>query len=339
MARKRKPARLFQRKDDGAWLILDGGKQIRTGYGDGFREQAEEVLSEYISEKNRKQTATVELDRVKIGELLVLYGEEKAKTVKDTERLKYSLKALAPYWGDKLASEVSVDTCLEYVQIRGVASSTARRELSTLNAALKYCAARQRIPYAPIVTLPEKGEAKDRWLTEAEVDLLLSHSAPHIQRFIKIALFTGRRKRAITDLMWLPSTSNGWVDLENEVIHFLGRAKEETKKRKGIVRMPKALVEEMKSWEQDSNYVISFKGEHLDRIDKGFRSAVARAGLECVTPHTLKHTAVTWAFMNGMTLEQATEYFATSRDTLENTYRSYSPDAQKDAAKIMNWRL
>ncbi|MDR9429024.1 MAG: hypothetical protein RI553_13075 [Salibaculum sp.] len=71
-------------------------------------------------------------------------------------------------------------------------------------------------------------------------------------------------------------------------------------------------------------------------MDKAFRRAVERAGLEDVTPHTLKHTAVTWAFMKGMSLEMAVDFFATSRETLENVYRSYHPDAQREAVEIMD---
>jgi len=82
--------------------------------------------------------------------------------------------------------------------------------------------------------------------------------------------------------------------------------------------------------------VISFEGQPVADIKTAFKHAVWRAGLEDVTPHTLKHTAVTWAFIEGMSLEMATDYFATSRETLEDVYRSYSPDAQKDAAAIMD---
>ena len=84
---------------------------------------------------------------------------------------------------------------------------------------------------------------------------------------------------------------------------------------------------------------MSFEGRPIIRIDKAFRAAVKRADLKDVTPHTRKHTAVTWAFMRGMTLEDATAYFATSRETLENVYRSYSPDALKKAAGIMDWKI
>jgi len=68
--------------------------------------------------------------------------------------------------------------------------------------------------------------------------------------------------------------------------------------------------------------MISFKGQPIKWIDQAFRRAAKNAGFDDVTPHTLKHTAVTWAFMKGRTLEMATDFFATSRETLEEVYRS-----------------
>ena len=111
------------------------------------------------------------------------------------------------------------------------------------------------------------------------------------------------------------------------------------KKKKGIVRIPSKLLAEMRTWEQDGPNVILYEGRPVANIKTAFNQAVLRAGLEDVTPHTLKHTAVTWAFIEGMSLEMATDYLATSRETLEDVYRSYSPDAQKDAAAIMGRTL
>lgn len=259
--------------------------------------------------------------------------------MRDKERLIYSIKALAPYWGRRKVSEIDLEACRGYSKWRSKSAWTVRREMNTLNAAVKYALATRKITFAPIVTLPVKGVAKDRWLTEEEVQLLLLASAQHVQRFIKIAIYTGRRKTAITRLKWTPSLDSGWVNLETGVIHFLGKAEAETRKRKGVVKIPNTLHEEMKTWEQDGSHVISFNGAPVSRIDKAFRAAVKRAGLADVTPHTLKHTALTWAFMRGMTLEDATAYFATSRETLESVYRSYSPDALRTAASIMDWKL
>lgn len=339
MPRKRKPARLYQRKDDGAWIIIDGGKHIRTGFGDGFHEQAEEALSRYIREKTSKEIVTVDPSQFTVGEALVRYGEAKTGIVKDPDRLVYTIKALAPYWANKMVSEVDEETCKGYVKWRRKSAWTMRREMNTLNAALKYTALKRRITYAPEVVLPPKGVAKDRWLTQIEADALMEHSAPHVRRFTRIALATGRRKGAILGLKWIPSLHNGWVDLERGVIHFLGKAEEESKKKKGIVRIPSKLLAEMRTWEQDGPSVISYGGQTVKNIKTAFNHAVRRAGLEDVTPHTLKHTAVTWAFIEGMSLEMATDYFATSRETLEDVYRSYSPDAQKDAAAIMDRTL
>ncbi len=137
----------------------------------------------------------------------------------------------------------------------------------------------------------------------------------------------------------LPSLHNGWVDLERGVIHFLGKPEEETKKKKGVVRVPGKLLAEMRTWEQDGPNVISYEVRPVVNIKTAFNQAVRRAGLEDVTPHTLKHTAVTWAFIEGMSLEMATDYFATSRETLEDVSRSYSPEAQRDAAAIMDRAL
>jgi hypothetical protein len=43
--------------------------------------------------------------------------------------------------------------------------------------------------------------------------------------------------------------------------------------------------------------------------------------------------------MKGMTLEMATDYFATSRDTLEDVYRAHSPESHREAAEIMDRSL
>ena len=111
MPRKRKPARLFQRKDDGAWVILDRGQQIRTGFGDGFHKAAEEVLSDYIARKKRQADHVCEPGEITVGKVLVHYGEAKMKTVRYKDRLLYTIQALSPYWGDLKVSEIDIDRC------------------------------------------------------------------------------------------------------------------------------------------------------------------------------------------------------------------------------------
>ncbi|WP_036049756.1 hypothetical protein [Sedimentitalea nanhaiensis] len=49
------------------------------------------------------------------------------------------------------------------------------------------------------------------------------------------------------------------------------------------------------------------------------------------TPHTLKHTAITWAIQGGASIEDVPGFFATSTATLQRVYRHLSPDFQQGA--------
>ena len=73
-------------------------------------------------------------------------------------------------------------------------------------------------------------------------------------------------------------------------------------------------------------------------MHKAWRAACQRAGVEDATPHTLKHTAVTWFFQRGGSREDATDYFDTTAQTLERVYRQHSPDHQSRAVEIMGRR-
>lgn len=96
----------------------------------------------------------------------------------------------------------------------------------------------------------------------------------------------------------------------------------------------------MRRWAaRGGSHVVMEEGRAVASIRTAFRGAVARAGLEGVTPHTLKHTAVTWAFQRGMTREDAADYFDTTVATLEAVYRAHSPHHQSRAREIVGRRF
>ncbi|MEL7527528.1 MAG: site-specific integrase [Pseudomonadota bacterium] len=244
---------------------------------------------------------------------------------------------MAPFWGDLTPDDVSIAKTLEYEKLRQRNPWTVRRELGVLQAALNHAVVALRLTNPPKIKLPEKPAPLDRWLTKDEVNRLLRHAPPHLQRFIKISLCTGRRKKAVLDLRWSRSTDKGWIDLDRKIIEFKGTNQTESSKRRGSIAMPDPLLELAVEWEQDGNpSVIHFDGKPLKDIKSSFRKACSEAGLSDVTPHTLKYTAVTWAFQGGMSVEDAYDYFATSIDTLLDVYRKHSPEHQARAARIMS---
>ena len=336
MPRHRKPARLWQRAD-GAWIIIDGGKQHRTGYGgESGRRSAENALHDYLANREPERAGPAQPSEITVGEVLRLYAREIGPTIAGVETLAYAVKALAPFWGGLTCDAVKGSTCRAFSAQAGTAPSTTRRRLGVLQAALNYAHREGRLVYAPKVTLPEPGRARERWLTRAEAARLLRASAQHLQRFILISLATGTRASAVLALRWGPSLDSGWVCLEAGVIHRRGARERETKKRRGSVAITRGLHAHMRRWARaGGSHVVMWKGQPLAEIDTAFAAAARRAGLKDVTPHDLKRTAVTWAFQRGMTMEDAVDWFSTSRATLETVYKVHSPFYQARAKAIM----
>lgn len=363
MPRPRKPARLWQRPSTDEWIILDydlPGGQRRTGLsGASGQAAAEQKLAAYLAGKAPSRDEPGLLSEVTIGEVLALYAEHKADA-RGAETLSYSIHALAEFWGGKTCDKIRGATCRAYVKHMGVerereivdargrryrrrsrnSPQSCRRYLGILQAALNFAQREGLIVSAPLVTLPPSAPARDRWLSRDEVAALLRASPPHLRRFILVALATGRRMRAILALRWTPAVGTwGHADVHAGVFRFLPRGQSETRKRRGACRMTRTIRAHARRWERaGGSHVIMWKGEPCGTIKATFDAACRRAGLADVSPHTLKHTAITWAFQKGMTMEDAVDFFATSAATLERVYRQHSPHYQDRAIASMEVR-
>lgn len=337
MARPRKPARLWQRPDTGEWIIRDGAAYIRTGAsGDGSLGAAEDKLREHIAGRSPKRTGPAQPSEITVGEVLALYARDRGPQVAGRETLAYCIKALAGFWGSRTCDAVKGSTCRSYATQAKNAPATIRRRLGVLQAALNYAHAEGVLIYAPKVTLADAGDPRDRWLTRDEAARLLHAASPHLRRAILISLATGTRISAVLALRWTPSVTSGWADVEAGIIHRRGRAEAETKKRRGSVRMTRGLQAHMRRWARGGgSHVVMWRGKQVGGVKTAFAAACERAGLDDVTIHDLKRTAVTWAFQRGMSREDAADWFDTSAKTLERVYRQFSPEHQKRALAIM----
>lgn len=285
-------------------------------------------------------------------EALTTYGREHAVTRAAPERIGYAIEALAPYWGNLTVADVKGETCRRYAKTRvrsfkdgttqAISAGTVRRELNVLQAAINYCHAEGYITHTTAVTLPEAPPAKDRWLTRDEAAQLIwaayrSPKGKHLARFILIALYTGTRKDAILRLGFMPNTAGGWIDTERGVIYRRGAEERQTKKRRPPMRMSRKLLAHACRWKASGAlWAVHINGQRVGDIKRAFEGARDRAGLADVTPHTLKHTAISWAMQKGMKIEDAADYFGTSMETIRNVYWHHSPDYQEDAVALMD---
>jgi integrase len=276
--------------------------------------------------------------------VLAACAEEYAHTVADPERIGYAISALLPFWAELKLTHVKGETCRRYGNCRGKAPATIRRELGTLQAAMNYAHREGYVTSAPLVSLPDAPQAKERWLTRNEAAALIwaayrGHKSAHLARFILIGIYTGTRKDAILRMGFHPNTVGGWFDLDRGIMHRRGDGERQTKKRRTPAPIPRQLLGHLRRWQEaGAMWAVEYQGARVGDVKRAFPKAVESAGLSGVTPHTLKHTAITWALHNGATIWDCAGYFATSVETIQKVYGHHATDYMQSALEAVQTR-
>jgi integrase len=114
----------------------------------------------------------------------------------------------------------------------------------------------------------------------------------------------------------------------------------ETKKRQPPVRLPARLLAHLRRWERlgiAQHAVVEWNGKAVRSVRKGFRGAVAAAGIgKRITPHILRHTAATWLMQAGVDLWQAAGFLGMTVEMVERVYSHHHPDFQVEAAEALS---
>jgi integrase len=339
MPRPAKGPRLIRHKHRDAFYIADTGiRAFSTGCTS--RIGAEKALAEYVAGKYRTGAAN-QPESITCANVLAIYAEEYAHTVADPARIGYAIDALLPFWGGLNLSSVKGETCRRYAKFRDRAPGTVRRELGTLQSAINYAHKEGYVTAAPAVSLPPRPEAKTRWLTRSEAARLIwaAYRTPdtaHVARFALISLYTGTRRDAVLRMGFEPNTVGGWFDMDRGIMYRRGDGERQTKKRRPPAPIPRQLLGHLRRWKASGAlWAVEYRGGRVGSIKRAFAHSVNAAGLDNVTPHTLKHTAITWALQSGATTWHCAGFFGTSQDTIEKVYGHHSPDFMQSALDAM----
>lgn len=334
-------------KSRGRWYIQwsEAGRTRQLSTGTGDSSEAQDALALFIQDRKRADRPRGPRDpgAFPIADALTLYGTEHAPQAADPQRIGYAIGALVPFWGERMAGDITRETCRAYVRERGKAPGTIRRELATLRAALNYAKDEGQLTYVPTVHLPPKPEGKDRWLRRGEAAALLNaarngHAStrPYLPLFILIALYTGARKGAILSLRW-PQ-----IDLVAERINFNEAGRKRTSKGRAHLPIPKRLLTFLRLARQrgtDLGHVIHRDGARLDNMKRAFNSACTDAGLGDVTPHTLRHTCGTWMAQRGVPLDKIGGWLGHSDSRTTQLYAHHHPDFMEEARNAADRRM
>lgn len=280
----------------------------------------------------------VDLTEVKVGgsvaETVEAYLTDKDKTAVRAQGLRDAWKQSKANFGHLRPDQITREVCRAYVAYRrqmGRKDATIRKEIEVVRAGLNFFKRGERA----VFEIPAQPPAKERFLTRQEARRLLHAARPvlHIRAFIALSLLTGARGTALLELTW------SRVDFTRKTIR-LGNEGHALRKNRATVPMNRRAERYLRvlSAAATSPYVIEWAGTRVGSVKKGFAAAVARAGLEDVTPHTLRHTAASWMAIDGVPMFEISKYLGHSDSRItERRYAHLHPDHLRRAAKSLGW--
>lgn len=181
----------------------------------------------------------------------------------------------------------------------GLSQSTVWKELADLRTALRWAANENLITSVPPVWLPKESAPRSTTIGIDQVQAILdAFSAPHHRLYVLLLAGTGVRSIALRNLQW------DQVDLAKGTIDFRIRATEHDpmskrrRKPQPVVKMGTTLLTAMRAAHEqrheNCNHVLSWRGKPTGRSLVNKMTLVCKQlGLEGVSAHTFRHSAVT----------------------------------------------
>jgi integrase len=309
----------------------EGSETRRVSTGKEDRESAELFLAQFIVEQENSPPAQPIVSVILSG----YYDDRKAHGAKSVDDIFRNCKNIGRHIGKLQTSQISQSVIKQYAANRldeGVGNASVIQDLATFRAALHWAEREQWIDRAPKFRMPlSPPPPRERWATREEIDKLLrsAEQTLHVRLFILIAVSTGARKAAITELKW------SQVNFERSIINF---GEGSGNKRRSIIPMNDGLKAELEYYARiaTTEYVLEYRGKPAGNLKKSFQKCAIRAGLPDITPHVLRHTAATWMVMSGVPIREGARYLGMSEVIFERVYGKHSPDYLKDASEALN---
>jgi integrase len=328
---------LWKSPVSGRWYVTwtEAGRSFRATTRTRDRKQAERVRAAFVLERDRQPEAKP--DEIGVASLLESYYERHAKALPSAERIRIAINHLEEFYGAATVSTVNARSHERYIaqcRTEGKADGTINRHLGSLRAGLRFGVRSGDLATAPHVPSLQEPPPRPHVLDRQQVARLLRAAQRlghhHVGRFIRLAIYTGARRNAILGLTW------DRIDFENGTVDFRLPGVLHARKRRAVTGLPRRLLSSLRRLRARSTctHVIDWNGKPVASIKRAFRSVAKEAKLPHVTPHILKHTAVSWALrvaspwvVSGMT--------ATSVRTLQAVYGKHMVDDLKVAAEAV----
>lgn len=346
MPKRNAGPRLHWREENEVWEIVwyEQRAKRRKSTGTADRAEATRQLTAHLAASIGPSVVCgpQKPDERLIADVLADYLLEHGEHVIGKRALASAVKSLLPFWDGKTVRDVREGTCRAFIGYRaqqGVCEQTAGRGLSVLGAAIRHDWKAGRLTESVYCWRPAIADGKDRWLTRSEAARLLravrfSGRGDHLALFILIGLYTAARHETILSLRW------SQIDLERGLIDLNAEGRERTSKGRPKLPISKRLMTFLRYAKRrgsDLGPVVSFRGKPIKTINNAFKRACMKAGLDDVTPHTLRHTSASWMVQAGVSFAIVSRYLGhASSATTERVYAHHAPDYLAPASQALD---
>jgi len=278
------------------WSEFDGRKwrSKRRSTKTGDRTKAEAALARMLTLRDADAD-----DIPTLAYTAEVYWRQHSRAKRTEKSDQQNLRAVLGAFGDwpiTLIKQADVDGYTRK-RLKSVKPGTARREITALQAVMNWASKKGMIPGRPMFRFDKPSEQyqpRDVWLLEhqeQEVLAAIADAPLSVRLFVHMGLTYGVRKGAMMDLTWQQ------VNFITNSIDFNKPNRAPVRKRRPVVAMTRTIRGEMEEGCQG-------KAPNDFVLDRGtpyhFRKWMERIGYEWVTPHVLKHSAITLMLRQGM---------------------------------------
>jgi integrase len=287
---------------------------------------AQEALEDWLRSAREDQAETAREKQLTVGDLLELYAQKKA--FRPTEQASYTIKTLRTHLGGLVPADVTDRVVQEYKRLRthprtgkAVSTSTLRRELGTLVAALNHGARHKYVAATdvPVIELPAETAARVRFMDHAQEAAFwqaAQDAGGAVGLFVALGLDTAARKGAILGLTW------DRVDLTRRLIDFQDPTRAPNRKRRVVVPISTRLLPVL----ERAAHGVHPNARLFDTgLRKAYEAFARRLGLDWVTAHVLRHTWASLAAQDGVPLFHIAKMLGDTVATVERTYAHLQP--------------
>jgi len=321
------------------------GRRIREKVGP-WRRLALEALAKRKVEiaENKFLDKRKEPPKIKFKDFAKEYDKWCQINNKGYAKKKTYINHLAEVFGDKYLSEITTWVIEKYKIERKkqnrkstntpIKHSTVNRELATLkhmfSKAIEWGFIKEN-PAKPVKLFKENNR-RLRFLSEEEINKLLSACHGYLKDIVIVALNTGMRRGEIFNLKWQD------IDFELKLIHVADSKNNESRDipmNETLYKTLKALKDKAEPGQQYV-FINPRTSKPYDDVKTSFKSALKRAAIENFTFHDLRHTFASHLVMNGVDLMTVKELLGHKDIKMTMRYSHLSPDHKRVAVKRLD---